>query len=246
MEFLGGGLRALERNWQIVVAFAAVNAALSLATGAWDYSTANELIGPVPEMAERVIRFVRPLAVGAIIALLHAIAFAYMGKDIDRPLWKLNGPDDALNRFFLPWFILILMTLLPWRLFEFFGLEQSGATVLSFVFLMAVLEAFVIPVGACIMFAGRLDWQHIGAHLLPIIDELPRVAVLLFIGFIAYLFIFFSSVLAVPREGAGLDWLYKLPAIAVLGSIVSLLIFAAMWEILRIHRDTADHNDLDF
>jgi len=247
LEFLKGGAQALERNWQILSGFAAANAALGLFFSSWSYVVITEAAGPLPDTTLRIADLVRTLLIAASYAAVYSVGFALMGRDIDRPLWKLNGANDALRRFFTPWFLILLVYFVPWRIFGVMGIEDP-ATAFSFLFLMLALETFIIPTGACIMFAGQLDWEHLGAHLMPIVDELPRVFVLLVISFFAGAFSFIAMDLARPRpeNAESLNWMLSVPAISALGSIVTLFIFAAMWEVLRIHRDTADHDDLDF
>jgi hypothetical protein len=174
-------------------------------------------------------------------SVIQAVIFARMGRNIDYPLWKCGGIRDALQRFFLPWFIINIIGTILIRFQIQAYMAKSDDLVLLFELFLFLLFLFQTPIATCVMFWGRLDWMNLGETLAPIARLFSLTLPVLFMGFIQWaLFISIATSHAHPI----VKTLLNLPS-----PLLDCLAFSAMWHVCMRYRDIA-HNvsgdDYDF
>ncbi len=172
------------------------------------------------------------LAIGA--SLCAAAFFSLIGRRIDRPLWKCLGWRDGIRRFFLPWFILNLCQMMVIDLMVKLGEAGMQSALQSVIMLSLALQAFCLPLGACIMYWGRLDWGQIPSVLEPIYGQFLLVIPVLFIG-LGQWFLGHLRIEIIPTD-TGLDILW-LGLYDVVLDFATCFAFVMMWRVCMIHRD---------
>ncbi len=212
------------------------------------YRGANQLAGsfvdegasPPPWMAGYQV--IADLFVAAGYSAVQAAVFAALGREIDRPLWKSPDIKDALRRFFMVWFLLNLAVIAVIRAQASALRADAEAATAWLLILLLVLYVAAVPVGACVMYWGRLNWRELPEALAPLGRMLPlTLAVfLLTLGqFLLHLFI-------LPLVPQGVT--ESVPAMAVVDIPFALLdcyAFTATWRLCMAHRDADFTHDLD-
>lgn len=178
------------------------------------------------------------LAVAA--SVLQAIFFGAMGREIDRPLWKCPTATEALRRFFVPWLILNLTLATIWSLLEQAAMAGNAQAILFIEFLLMFATVLYIPLGACVMYWGRLNWQELVESLAPILKMFPYTLLAIALGFAQYM-LHLTIVFYLPdvlRENIPVLCLIDLPY-----TLIECLIFVVMWHICMLYRDLPIEND---
>lgn len=192
----------------------------------------------------------KQFALAGFVALLQAVLFARMGRSVDRPLWKCEGDSEAIRQYFPTWFMLNLLGMVLQQLQV--NAQNSGdeglMVFMEFVFMIAYM--LVIPVGACVMHAGALEWPRAGEILAPIGRQLRQVLLVFVLMSLGYILHFVSvQVLHSALGGEGVDAAVLLPALAIAPpALVECLAFLIMWRILMLDRDERfyDNTGYDF
>lgn len=188
--------------------------------------------------------FALDVFVACCIAAAQAVAFSRMGREIDRPLWKIPGDIEPLKRFFPLWFALNL-AVLAWAKMTVsvaHGVEMEGA-VIALYLTYALIGNATLLVGACVMFVGRVEWSRIGADLVPLLRQLPATLGLCLFGFLGF---FACEALFLLATAAGaFRWLLHAAAYAV-SAYCDCVLFAGAWVICMTCRDMPEDVDFDF
>lgn len=189
------------------------------------------------------------LGVGSLLCLLltaaaysamQAILLAEIGEEIDRPLWKYDGPADALRRFFMPWFLLNLsmMTLGPLLVRAAGDGNESLALLLQFALFLLFL--FLIPIGASVVHHGQLNWGELSQILAPIVRMFPLVLIVMLLGFVQ--FCIWIALSAVETNSIFQRVAMHAP-FNFAAAYLDCLAFATMWRICILHRNLEPEDD---
>lgn len=237
--------KALAQNWRTVafyvVSVVALVAAFDLTHG-WLRGLVPEDVSPKPVWYAGTT-FAMDILIAAGIAALQSVAFASIGSEIDRPLWKSEGSRHALRRYFPLWFIIALISLAFIRIEISFGrqglLEAAGAMMLPHF----VWSGAYIPIGACIMYGGPIVWNEIPDRLMPIIHVFPKALAAFALGFLQF-FVWYSLIPLSPSSVFLSTIFVAVLNLALL--LMECLGFAVMWHVCMEARDTAGDRDDDF
>lgn len=178
----------------------------------------------------------RDVLLTAFLSALQATVFAVLGKEIDRPLWKCAGWRDALRRFFITWFILNLLAIMIIRLQIRAHTAGVPDVVLSLEFFLLLVYLLGLPVGACVMYWGRLNWSELPEALTPIIRVMPLTLLVLLLGGFQWLF---HLTLPDIQSDNKIVQALLLTALDFPLPFLDCLAFAAMWRICMLYRDAA-------
>lgn len=242
-KLLKESLEALRRNRPAVLAYMAavgLMSAMFRLAGVFMAGYAAEDAGPAWIYP---ITILMDLALAALFAALQAVVFSMIGREMDRPLWKCPAPEAALRRFFLTWFIINLAILAVMRMQLRAAVGEMPDLVILLEFVLIFAHCFAVPVGACVMFYGALEWREMGSILTPIARRFLLVCAVLFVVFGQYA-VSRAAMLEAPPAS-----LLIVPAHALLDAFLAVLdcfAFAAMWLICQIHRNEAPDTDDDF
>lgn len=249
MRILQDAAQAVQRNVSALLLYAAIfggaEVVATLVTAAFQ-----------PSGEEPLSFSLRLLDVGIFLFVVHAIAlaqtlaFSRLGREIDRPLWKVRDDRDALHRFFVMWALISLATNGLMRLANMeYGAGESVS--INYLLGLATLIACLVgvPAGAGIMFTGTVSSRTIGEGLAPLFRRPGHTAIVLAV-MLSQLILgaTFQSLLPVTGE-EGPSLVLRLAVVlasAFVQVYLDCLAFAGVWLICMLDRDTIDEIDLDF
>jgi hypothetical protein len=252
VELLKSASAALQRHFSSVLIYLCFTAVLSLSGSALVIAQTLQNLNPDvdPTLASNVVRICWFTVASAITAIAQCIVFSRVGREIDRPLWKVRDDREAFGRFYMMWFEFNLVTnTVYWIANTPFGSGEIEAVNVMALFTAWLLAVILVPFGACQMFLGSFSWPTFGAGLGPLTRRPADFAPVFAITIVQCLFATYVGVLTQPHgaETSGLALL----AVARLACDLAIayldcLVFAAVWLICKTDRDSPDEIDLDF
>jgi len=245
MQIFREAFRVIEQNLRLAGVFVVLAAMLGLITDAVHYALENGLFGNLGERQESLVLLAARLAVVAAISALQAAVYALLGRQIDRPLYKVEGAWDGIRRFFTLWLLLNLIMLVIFRFLENTVAAENELAYLAYL-LVFVYWIVQVPICACVMFMGRFRWQDFGESLKPLARHFEQTLGILLAGMLQ--FFMFDAILAGAGtdDPASLQWLYLSPLLSCVLGIMEVYIFSVTWLLCMLHRDTEDFDDMDF
>ena len=249
MQYLREAAQDVQRNLAAFLLYAAIFAVAH---------TLSELaLLPFhPGKGEEPLQTFRLIEVLIFLLFIHAIAFAQtiafsrLGRDIDRPLWKVRTDGDALKRFFMMWALFNLTSngLLHLSNSDFGG---GDAIAINTLLLYAGFAALMVcvPFGACIMFTGRVSSRTIGESLAPLGRQPGRTGTVFALVLLQMLAVFLFALVLAGNDAQQPSLAARLVIPLVSGAVqvyLECLAFAATWHLCMVDRETVDEIDLDF
>lgn len=259
MSLVTNAERALARNWRVTLLYillcVAVVAFYRLASNAFDQHltggglpTPDQLAEIKPKPAWYIgSHLIADILLAGLISLLQACAYARLGADIDRPLWKCRDDREAIARFAVIWIMLNLFyfTLMQLQSSMFDQGQVAMATLFSF-FALA-WNLIYVPIGVCLMHHGGLKDLRLSDALMPLLHFLPRTLFVAGLGFLQ-LVLFELLLSSVPESVRGLPWVIAPMNIPII--YLECLGVAIMWATCAEYRTVAaahqDDDDFDF
>lgn len=229
--------RAVNENVKILAIYLAVDAPITLA-----FSALNDLyLKPrEEELGERIIGMAATaeMIVNVFVtALLFSIVLAYLARELDKPLWKVHGPGDALARFFPMWLIFIF----PCGALAQFGMMlqkagYEGASQTCFM-LYFILNLVVLPLGTIVMFLGNGNGEDLRAAVTTVLPRiLDRFFLAMFIGFFQIITI---TMLFIDESTT----FWMRPIISGMNTYINFVLFAYIFLSCREQRDLEEPQD---
>jgi hypothetical protein len=242
LNILSEAVKTVRQNGGTVLSYVAILVGLDAAKVSMDFLVDGGILVPPDPVVFRVYQYAADVLLAFFIAVVQAIVFARMGREIDRPLWKVKGDWDAVRRFFPLWFLLSLLQITLLRLLDNFGETAAGILCLMGFFVLFLLY---VPLGSCIMFTGNLRWGELPDSLAPLRRQWPYALIVLGLNGVQLLLLMeFLRFLAI--HGSRDKWIgLELGLDAVLSSL-DCLVFAATWLICMTDRNTAEDIPIDF
>jgi len=241
LEILSNAVQAVQRNVRALLLYLAITVSANTLG-----NVANRLVMPDPEVnpfedsSLIIYQFGLDLFLILCFAFAQTIVFARLGREIDRPLWKVKNDREALRHYFGLWFalnagVIVLFEATNWASWQFANDQPAS---LLFI-LMAAANILYIPIGACIMFTLRFEWRKLGESLAPLRRQFGKTA--LIFGVNTLLFVFYLNLIMRTQSQ---QWLR--PAIAAIAGYFECLIFSATWFLCMFDRENPEGIDLDF
>ena len=259
MSLITDAERALVRNWRSILVYillcVAVVALYRFASNAMDQHLAGGAL-PTPEQLAEIkpkpawyiaSHLIADIALACLISLLQACAYARLGADIDRPLWKCLNDREAIARYAVIWIMLNLFyfTLMQLQSSMFDQGQVAMATLFSF-FALA-WNLIYVPIGVCLMHHGGLKDLRLSDALMPLVHFLPRTLLVAGLGFLQ-LILFELLLSSVPAPMRGLPWVIAPINIPII--YLECLGVAIIWSTCAEYRTVAaeqqDDDDFDF
>lgn len=173
---------------------------------------------------------------------LQSVCFAFLGRSIDRPLWKCSSAMEALQRFFPTWFLLNLVTALIVHL-QLVALNRNNGDVFDALGLVLMVYFIVhLPIGVALMHASRFREWTFAEALAPLGRRFGQTLIVLLVMLIQFtLHLVVSRVpdVALPRD------IINHASFTFLFSWLDLLAFAATWRLCMDDRDAGAQEDND-
>jgi hypothetical protein len=185
------------------------------------------------------------VAMAAGFATVRCIVFARMGREIDRPLWKISGDREALRRFLGLWIALGLVSVILTQLGLALGGNDAGDQhPLALLPLLGLLVVVLggVPVCTCIMFWGKVEPGHLLEALTPLGKQFGRVFPLVALNLLGWLI----QVLRVEFDEHPALVMVSAAILLVVAIYIECLVFAGVWLACMIDRDTIEEPDFDF
>ena len=239
MAILGAAFQALQRNRGPLLFF------IGVATIVYSLQLVFYTLVIEPrsgETLERSIQFYSitvDIAGVAVIALAQTIAFSRIGRDVDRPMWRIEDDWEALKRFYGLWLLLGLASIAILRIVDIIATttEEDSAGLVLFM-LWLTIAALIVPFGSAVMFYGQVRRQEIGEAVSTMFRHFQYILLFAIIG------IFFGIMISDLQSTLPL---WARPALAIANGYLECLLFAAMWLVCIYHRDHIDRpDDQDF
>lgn len=232
---------AVQRNRRSLLLYVAIIFGLHSVKLLCDYFLGQVAEAEIPPTVEHAYAFVSDIVAAAVYAVAQCTAFARIGREMDRPFWKIEGDGEALRRFFKLWFLLDLAGILLLRIVDGYASELDGESIsVVLFFFWIIIAVLLVPFGASVMFYGQVGKEEVLRAATTLIDQLPRTMLVLLMGYVIA-----SIVIGIQMAGILPPW--ATPSLAILDGFGDCLIFCAVWLICIYHRDEdAEGPDLDF
>ena len=177
-------------------------------------------------------------ALGATVA--SVTAFSRIGREIDRPLWKVADDREAFKRFFLLWFLISLSVLTVLSLLG--KVDDDGPWAAPLMFGFFVMFLLAVPAGTCIMFSGHFAWSDLPHALAPLAYQLSKAMAVVFVNFLAFVgWLGLMNFLIEHPALRAAPWFLLL--LEVPFGIVDCFVCAGVWLICTVHRRDMEEQD---
>jgi len=248
VSVLSEAARGLRRNLPAVAVYVLITGGTTAIRRVCDLLVAGGIFFTLEPSPLRAYRFAMDLFVALGHTAASVMAFSRMGRELDRPLWKVADDREAFKRFFTLWFLILLSFLTVIRLFERVAETAPDSGWISLLkFLYFSMFLFSIPVGACIMFSGHLLWSELPQDLAPLVYQLPKTVAVVFVNFLMFVGHLALIDFLVDRPELR-SALWFLALIDVPFALVDCFVFAGIWLICMVHRKEMEERDrnIDF
>ena len=183
----------------------------------------------------------------AFVAVADTICFSRIGREVDKPYWRVPDDREAFVRFYRLWLLLGLANLVYLQIIERAvggNEERAGAFFLGVSFLIWIVLLHAL--GSAIMFHGRVARDEVSEAFAVMGRHAQRVMGLCLFGIVAGILLAETHTSMMNAE---LPLPFELTAGALLAAIdgyVSCLLFAFMWLVCRYDRDHFERDREDF
>jgi len=253
VELLRNASDSLKQHFGLVAAYVFGGVVMSLlasAVGVYiDYRFPDWKEPPTPT-AVHAIRVAMFVVLSALSALMQTIIFSRIGREIDRPLWKVRDDREALQRFYMMWFEMnLIVNTVLWLSNVYLGSEMLQALNLM-MFMLGLFGVIVlVPFGSALMFHGRFSWSTLSEGLAPIGKRFMQVAPVFLLTFLQVIILIGVSISSNPEAGELRSTASRFATSAMFNGAIAYLdcvVFAAVWLVCKEDRDSPDELDLDF
>lgn len=244
MQVIKDAANALQRNigpLLIYLVCAVFLGELFVGFGLLDKHKVIQLESPDKELCFLALHVL--VAIG--FATVQCLVFSRMAREIDHPMWKTSGDREALRRFFGLWVALGLVAVI---LNQFIMALKGGETgdahplILLPFFGWFVVRVAGVPVCTCLMFWGKVEAGHVLEALAPLGRQFANVLPLLALYLLGWLVQDFQ----VDLEQHPALVMTSAAILLVVANYIECLVFAGIWIVCMIDRDTIEEPDFDF
>lgn len=239
-DFLRNAFRALLENFRAFLFYAAVALVLGIASVLFRVF----IIAPMTDSASdtQLNLYLIAFQIGHVAITMAAatVTFARIGREVDKPMWRVADDVDALRLFYRMWILIGLIGLVSMQVVQLIASETSEPVTVDmfrvgFLVLIALLYAF----GSCVMFYGRPGREEINQAFTTMSHHAGPVMMVCIIGVLAG-FILPPLFVLLP--------LFLQPVVNVLDAYIDCFIFTFMWLVCIYNRDHYEHHedDIDF
>ena len=172
-------------------------------------------------------------------AIAQCVAFAWIGRNLDKPNWKIATASESLKRFFGFWLLMDLIGMLTFR-FVIYSVN-AGADASIVLWLPILYSSGTITLGAAIMFYQRVGTEEIGLALRTLGHQFPRTLLVVCIAGAG--FIFLNMIMLQTGE----QFPFAMPLVSIVDSVLDCFVFSCAWIICMYYREAMENDsDIDF
>ena len=235
MAIIRAALQAVQRNYGPLLFYIGVGFAVYSARLALDALVIAPRSEDFGENLIRMYSFAIDIVAVAIVAMAQTVAFSRIGREIDRPTWRVENDMDAIRLFYTLWLLLGLLNVAAIRFLDIVVTRMDEPPVQFALAMMWLTGAvLLVPFGAAIMFYGRVGRREVGEAVSTMLRQFPHTFLIAIIGIFAGMFLI-NLQPDLP--------LWARPALAIADGYVDCLLFASMWLVCIYHRDEYEHPD---
>lgn len=246
MDLIVAAWKDLQDRLVLVLAYVGLHGLLLLLVGLAEMPLARVVgEGEIPPWAATVSLLSQFVTAG-LAAAIQAIILARLGRELDRPLWKCGSDLEALKRFWMPWFLLALGFTLFSELASLAVRNDLPDAAAMMLLLSLIYQLIVIPVGACVMYWGRLEWNELVEALRPIARQFSLVVFVFMLQAGQFMMQFVLQGALVGYAPDDIERVFVLALGIMPLNLIEVLAFVTMWRILIINRDAPEDNEDDF
>jgi hypothetical protein len=247
VNFLREAGRALLENYRPVLIYMALAAVLKTGEALLQEFVLAPVAGDTPDSLLGLELIGSRILLVAIFAMADSVLFARIGREIDKPYWRIATDREAIARFYKLWLLLGLANLMYLQLMErIFGIggENSASFLLFLSYLVWVV--ILLAFGTAVMFYGRTAREEMTEALNVMSRHASSVMGMCVLGAFAGFMMhqtYWALISGEPTLGL------KLAGNAILATVdgfISCLLFAFMWLVCRYDRDHFETDREDF
>lgn len=189
----------------------------------------------------------------AITSVINSVLLARIGREMDKPMWRVADDRDAFRLFFGLWFLIGLLILLYGQIVG--PLIEGGDVTAEIVFVsgFCIWAALLHVMGAFVMFYGRPHREEISQAFSTLGHHVAPVGAIVLVGLLGGLLLKnfeiqgtnLASTNANPAAQVAIHF-----AVSMLGgaadALVGCYIFAYAWLVCIFHRDHFEEPSDDF
>lgn len=247
MNFLRNAVRALHENYRPVLLYMGLAAVLKTS----EALVQKLVLAPISETtSDGLMGFyliLTRIALVACFAAVDTVCLSRIGREVDKPYWRIADDGEAFRRFYKLWLLLGLANLVFGQITEQItgGNPEHPATFVLFVTYIVwivLLHAF----GTAVMFYGKVARDEVNEAFAALLRHAQFVLGLCLFGLLAGVMfqlaygIILLGQWGLPGElGAG-------AALAAADGYISCLLFAFIWLVCRYDRDDYERDREDF
>ncbi len=249
MNYYREAAAALRQNSRTVLLFVAVGAVL----GALDSVIHLFVLKPATDVPERMLGLGLigwQIVYVALTSAANAVFFARIGRETDKPMWRVADDREAMTLFFRLWFLLgLLLLVYVHGLGALLPAQADLATAIVFLASAFTFATLLNVFGACVMFYGKLGRQEVRETFATIGQHAGAVIAICLVGVLAGIVL---RDLSLSLAGPEAQLSRSLVAVAVAGGVGGLdallgcFIFAYSWLVCIFHRDHFEERGDDF
>jgi hypothetical protein len=187
------------------------------------------------------------IVIAAIAAFADTVFLSRIGREIDKPYWRIPDDREALRRFYRLWLLLGLSTLVFVQIIERITGGDPTHPAGFFLFISLILWVVLLHAfGSAVMFHGKVAREEVNEAFGVMSRQAGLIMGLCFFG----IFAAFTLSLADAMIAAGaLPLPAEVAASGLLASVdgyVSCLIFTYVWLVCKYDRDEYERDGEDF
>lgn len=256
MNFYREAAKGLRHNGRSVLYYILAGMLIAALDAVLDLFVLAPASGEAPDTAMNVALIVSSILMVALGALASTIFFSRVGREMDKPMWRVADDRDALRLFYRLWLLLGLLTLAYARVMEqFLSGSSDPAGLIAFLCTFFVWATLLNVFGAFVMFYGRTGREEINAAFGTFAHHLGPVIAISLLGLLAGLTLVDAQQriirIGTTADATSIHLALRIVLSTLLGgidSLVSIFIFAYAWLVCIFHRDhfEAPGDDFDF
>lgn len=238
VQFLREAFRALENNLRPVLLYCAV----ALLLGAIHIAVVYYVFNPMEQAGNTdwlpLYTIGLLIALSAVGALADSVFLAQIGREVDKPMWRVSNDADAVRLFYGLWLFLRLINLAYSQFVQLVATDTSEAfTQVMFILSYLVLATVIVAFGAAVMFYGRVRTEEISQAFATLSHHPGPIALIILVGTV-FGYVILDLMARLP--------VFAVPLVSILDGFVTCLIFAFTWLVCVYHRDHFEHDEDDF
>ncbi len=255
MNFYREAATALRQNSGSVLLYVAFGVGLAVLDSTVDLFILAPSAKDAPDQYLSLVLIVTSIALVALSAIASTIFFSRIGREMDKPMWRVADDRDAMRLFYRLWFLLGLLTLVYVRLIEqLLPKNPDIGTLIIFLCSFFIWATLLNVFGAFVMFYGRPGREEISQAFSTLGHHLGPVLAISLVGLLSGLVLYDAHFRAVAighsaEDMTSVDYAGRYLVDMLVGavdSLVSCFIFAYSWLVCIFHRDHFEQQGDDF